>query len=50
MLTKEMIINSLIKTLLSAQKYNFFIKMINIEDQKDFLAFIKKEKDVLYQL
>lgn len=32
--------------LLNAQKYNLFIKMTGIKDQKDFLAFIKIEINI----
>lgn len=45
-----MIADSLTKTLSSAQKHDHFMKMTGIEDQKDFLASIKKEKDPPQQL
>ncbi len=48
--TKEMVTNGLIKTLSSAQKNNSFVRMTGIEDQKDLLASIKREKDTLQQL
>ncbi len=39
--TKEMVIDSLTKSLSSAQKHDFFVRMAGIEDQKDLLASIK---------
>lgn len=45
MLIKKIIANNLTKIFLSAQKYDFFVKMTSIEDQKDFLASIKREKN-----
>lgn len=43
---KEMIINNLTKAFLSIYKYNHFIKITNIENQKKVLTFIKKEKNI----
>lgn len=45
-----MIADSLTKAISSAQKHNFFVKMTGIKDQKDFLAFIKREKNAFQQL
>lgn len=38
------ITNNLTKVFLSAQKYDFFVKITGLENWKDFLAFIKKIK------
>lgn len=48
--TKEIIADGLTKTLLNAQKYDFFVKMTSIEDQKDLLISIKREEDAFQQL
>ncbi len=48
--TKGIVDNSLTKLLSSAQKYDSFVKMTGIEDQKDLLASIKREEDALQQL
>ena len=50
MLTKQITANGLIKALLNIQKHKFFMRMTGIEDQKDLLAFIKKEENILQQL
>ncbi len=43
--TKEMVADGLTKSLSSAQKYDFFVRMTGIEDRKDLLASIKREED-----
>ncbi len=48
--TKEKLADGLTKALSSAQKHNFFVKMTGIEDQKDLLASIKREKNALQEL
>ena len=48
--TKEMVADGLTKALSSAQKHDSFVKMTGIEDQKDLLASIKREKDALQYL
>ncbi len=48
--SKKMVANRLTKVLSSAQKHDFFLRMTGIEDQKDLLAFIKREEDILQQL
>ena len=45
-----MVANGLTKTLSSAKKQDWFVRMTGIEDQKDLLASIKKEKKALQQL
>ena len=47
---KEMIADGLTKALSSAKKHDSFVRMTGIEDQKDLLASIKREKDALQQL
>lgn len=44
-----MIANGLTKAFLNTQKQNSFVKMINIIDQKDFLASIKRKKNIFHQ-
>ncbi len=48
--TKEMVPDGLTKALSSAKKHNSFVRMTDIEDQKDLFASIKREKDALQQL
>ncbi len=45
-----MIADGLTKALSSTQKYDFFVGMTGIDDQKNLLASIKREKDALQQL
>ncbi len=48
--TKEMIADGMTKALSSAQKHDDFVRMTDIEDQKDLLACIKREEHALQQL
>ncbi len=48
--TKEMVADGPTKALSSAQKHDFLVRMTGIENQKDFLASIKREEDTLQQL
>ncbi len=50
MQTKKMVADGLTKELSSAQKHDSFVRKTDIEDQKDLLASIKREKDALHQL
>ena len=45
--TKEMVTDVLTKALSSAKQYDLFVRMTGIEDQKDLLASIKREKYAL---
>ncbi len=47
---QEMVADSLTKALSSAQKHDSFVKMIGIQDQRDLLASIKREQNVLQRL
>ncbi len=48
--SKEMVADGLTKAISSAEKHDYFVRMTGIEDQKDLLASIKREKDALQQL